>query len=71
MKIEYFEIIENSLKESANRKIRIRAIEERLRTNVDYNNLIKLRKEERMASNFRNKQNVNQIDVLMYKSDDL
>ena len=68
MKIEYFEIIENSLKESASRKISIKEIEERLLTNVDYNNLIKLRKEERIASNFRNKQNIHQIDVLMYKS---
>lgn len=60
---DYYKRIENSLKQSANRKNRMDELKERLRINAEYQELEKLELEERQAAYNRGKQNRNQLDL--------
>jgi len=60
---DYYKKIEESLKQSANRKNRMDELKERLRINNEFQELEKLELEERQAASNRGKQNRNQLDL--------
>ncbi len=60
---DYYKQIEESLKQSANRKNRIDELKEKLFDNSDFNELEQLELQEKQASYARTKQNRNQLDM--------